>query len=340
MRINASGLVATLVMALVLSGCASQANKDPLEGFNRGVYKFNDTADKAVIKPIAGAYKAVLPSPIRTGVNNFFSNLGTVVTAVNNLLQFKFDRAMDDLGRVVINSTVGVLGLIDVASMDGIPKHSEDFGQTLGHWGVGSGAYIVLPFIGPSTLRDTAGFAVDTALFDPIGYVDHVATRNQARVVKFIDLRAQYLPASDLLDDAALDPYAFMRDAYLQRRQNQINDGVAGARDDDDEYGEDLPAEKAKEPAPAASSPASSSPAASSEAPSSAAANETSPSAVEATEHAATARVPAEEQAVIVEEPKAETTAEQTTSNQKTSQETSKQETTATEMTVATASSN
>lgn len=330
MRINASGLVATLAMALLLSACASQANKDPLEGFNRGVYKFNDTADKAVIKPIAGAYKAVLPSPIRTGVNNFFSNLGTVVTAVNNLLQFKFDRAMDDLGRVVINSTVGVLGLIDVASMDGIPKHSEDFGQTLGHWGVGSGAYIVLPFIGPSTLRDTAGFAVDTALFDPIGYVDHVATRNQARIVKFIDLRAQYLPASDLLDDAALDPYAFMRDAYLQRRQNQINDGVAAARDDDDEYGEDPPAEKANEPAPAANSPA-----VSLEVPASAAANETSTSAVEATKNAATARVPAEEQAVIVEEPKAETTAEQTTSNEKTSQET-----TATEMTVATASSN
>ena len=225
MRIKTTGIVASIFLAFMLTGCATQANKDPLEGLNRGIYKFNDTADKAVVKPIAGAYKAVLPNPVRTGVNNFFDNLGTVVTTINDLLQFKFGKAMDDAGRFVINSTFGILGVIDIASMDNVPKNNEDFGQTLGYWGVGNGAYLVLPFLGPSTLRDTSGFIVDTVAFDPIGYVDNPRTRNQLHVVKYIDKRAQYLPASDLLDDAALDPYAFMRDAYLQRRESQVQDG-------------------------------------------------------------------------------------------------------------------
>ena len=232
MRINTMGLIGSIFLAVMLTGCASQANKDPLEGLNRGIYKFNDTADKAVIKPIAGAYKAVLPSPVRTGVNNFFDNLGTVVTAINDLLQFKFSKAMDDAGRFVINSTVGILGVIDVASMDNVPKHNEDFGQTLGYWGVGNGPYLVLPFFGPSSVRDTTGLVVDTVAFDPISYIDDPKTRNQLRLVKFIDKRAQYLPASDLLDDAALDPYAFMRDAYLQRRESQVKDGEVTKADD------------------------------------------------------------------------------------------------------------
>jgi len=232
MRINTMGLIGSIFLAVMLTGCASQANKDPLEGLNRGIYKFNDTADKAVIKPIAGAYKAVLPSPIRTGVNNFFDNLGTVVTAINDLLQFKFSKAMDDAGRFVINSTVGILGVVDVASMDNVPKHNEDFGQTLGYWGVGNGPYLVLPFFGPSSVRDTTGLVVDTVAFDPISYIDDPRTRNQLRLVKFIDKRAQYLPASDLLDDAALDPYAFMRDAYLQRRESQVKDGEVTKADD------------------------------------------------------------------------------------------------------------
>jgi phospholipid-binding lipoprotein MlaA len=212
-------------MAVLLAGCATQANRDPLEGLNRGIYKFNDVADKAVIKPVAGAYKAVLPSPVRSGVNNFFTNLGTFVTMINDLLQFKFSKAADDAGRFVINSTFGIAGIIDVASMDSVPKNNEDFGQTLGYWGVGDGAYLVLPILGPSTVRDTGGLAVDTALFDPLGYVDDVSTRNSAYVLKMVDKRSQYLPASDLLDEAALDPYVFMRDAYLQRRENQVQDG-------------------------------------------------------------------------------------------------------------------
>ncbi|MCB4811081.1 VacJ family lipoprotein [Methylovorus menthalis] len=238
MRTKSYAVIASLVLASLLSGCASQANKDPLEGLNRGVYKFNDTADKAVIKPIAGAYKAVLPSPVRSGVSNFFNNLGTFVSVINNLLQFKIDNAMSEAGRFVINSTFGVAGLIDVASKDGIERHPEDFGQTLGYWGVGNGAYLVLPFLGPSTLRDTGGLVVDTMAFDPITYVDNPRTRNQARLLNLIDKRAQYLPASDLLDDAALDPYAFMRDAYLQRRANQINDNVSVSNDDDDDLPE------------------------------------------------------------------------------------------------------
>lgn len=222
-----TGLMTSIFLAAVLSGCASQANKDPLEGFNRGIYKFNDTADKAVLKPVAGAYKAVMPTPIRNGVNNFFNNLETFVSVINDLLQFKFGHAMDGAGRFVINSTFGIAGLIDVASMDGIERRQEDFGQTLGHWGVGNGAYLVLPLLGPSTLRDTAGFAVDTAYFSPITYLDEVRTANQLRMVDYIDTRSQYLPASDLLDDAALDPYSFMRDAYLQRRASRVADGEA-----------------------------------------------------------------------------------------------------------------
>lgn len=234
MRINSiKGLLVGVLLAGMLGGCATQANRDPLEGFNRGVYKFNDTVDKAAIKPVAGAYKAVVPGTIRTGVNNFFTNLGTLVTIINDLLQFKFDKAMNDSGRFVINTTFGIAGLIDVASMDGIEKRNEDFGQTLAHWGWQDSTYIVLPFLGPSTLRDTGGLVVDGAFFDPIYYVDHVPTRNSMLVTKFIDRRSQFLPASDLLDEAALDPYAFMRDAYLQRRNNQIHDGQAPQVEDE-----------------------------------------------------------------------------------------------------------
>lgn len=226
-----------IVLAVMLAGCATTretsmaGTHDPLESFNRGVYKFNDTVDKAALKPIAGAYKAVLPSTIRTGVNNFFTNLGTLVTIVNDLLQFKFSEAMNDTGRFVINSTFGIAGLIDVASMDNIEQRNEDFGQTLAYWGWEDSTYLVLPFIGPSTLRDTGGLIVDSSFFDPIYYVDDARDRNQLLIAKFIDKRSQYLPASDLLDEAALDPYAFMRDAYLQRRKNQIYDGNAPMND-------------------------------------------------------------------------------------------------------------
>jgi phospholipid-binding lipoprotein MlaA len=228
-----------VIAAMLLSACATQSNKDPLEGLNRGIYKFNDVADKAVIKPVAGAYKAVLPDPVRSGVNNFFSNLGEVVTIINDLLQFKLDKAMIDAGRFAINSTFGLAGVIDWAARDGIEKRREDFGQTLATWGWSDSAYLVLPLLGPSTLRDTGGLVVDSWAFDPIGYIEEPRVRNTLIVTKLIDLRAQYLPGSDLLDEAALDPYLFMRDAYMQRRNAQIMDGEGGADADDSAENDD-----------------------------------------------------------------------------------------------------
>ena len=226
-------LIAILVITL-MTGCATTTNKDPLEGLNRGIYKFNDVADKAVFKPVAGAYKAVAPTPVQTGVSNFFANLRTFVTTVNQVLQFKFNKAAESATRFVVNSTVGIAGLIDVASKTGIPQYKEDFGQTLGHWGVGNGAYLMLPLLGPSTIRDTGGLAFDALLLDPIGYVENVRVRNTLYGTFFISTRASYLPGSDLLDEAALDPYTFMRDAYLQRRESQIADGEASAKPAED----------------------------------------------------------------------------------------------------------
>jgi phospholipid-binding lipoprotein MlaA len=219
----------TIALASILAGCASTANKDPLEGINRGVYKFNDVADRAVIKPVATAYKTVTPSPIRKGVSNFFNNIATLTTVINDLLQFKFAHAFTDAGRFVINSTFGIAGLIDVASMDNIEKRSEDFGQTLGHWGVDTGAYLVLPFIGPSTVRDTAGLMVDTVTSDPITYthnIGEIRLHNQLRTAQLIDKRTQLLDATDIVDNASIDPYAFLRDAYLQRRASLVQDGL------------------------------------------------------------------------------------------------------------------
>ncbi|HEY3326980.1 MAG TPA: VacJ family lipoprotein [Novimethylophilus sp.] len=238
-------VTAGVIAAGLLGGCATQANKDPLEGLNRGIYKFNDTIDKAAVKPVAGAYKAVVPSPLRLGVSNFFSNLGDVVTVVNDLLQFRFSKAMDDAGRVAINTTFGIAGIFDWASKDGIEKRNEDFGQTLAYWGWQDSAYLVLPFLGPSTLRDTGGLIVDGALFDPVYYVDDPAARNQLLIASFIDKRSQYLPGSDLLDEAALDPYVFMRDAYLQRRSNMTHDGEERERVKEESDAEDaVPADK------------------------------------------------------------------------------------------------
>lgn len=230
MRTKTTVIIASLFTFAMLSGCATQANKDPLEGINRGIYKFNDVTDKAVFKPVATAYKAVAPTPVRVGINNFFSNLGMVTTVLNDLLQFKLAYAFTDAGRFVINSTFGLAGFIDVAGMDNIPRRKEDFGQTLGYWGVGSGAYLVLPFLGPSSVRDTTGFVVDTATSDPITYthnIGQVRLHNQLRAAQFIDKRTELLTASDLVDEASLDPYAFMRDAYLQRRASQVQDGIA-----------------------------------------------------------------------------------------------------------------
>lgn len=232
-------IILSCVLAALVSGCAS-TSKDPLEGMNRGIYKFNDVADKYAIKPVASAYKAVAPTPVRKGFNNFFNNLGSITTVLNDLLQLKFANAFTDAGRFIINSTFGVAGFVDVASMDNIPNHREDFGQTLGYWGVGNGPYLVLPFLGASTLRDTGGLVVDTVTTDPITYthnIGEIRLHNQLRSAQILDRRTELLDAKDLVDDASLDPYAFMRDAYLQRRESLIADGnLAAVRSADDGF--------------------------------------------------------------------------------------------------------
>ena len=218
---------AVLVVALagLLGGCATSGNpKDPIEGFNRAMYGFNEAVDTVVIKPVAQGYDYVLPSPVRTGVTNFFGNLADLFIGVNNLLQGKPEQAVSDLGRVLINSTVGILGLFDVATPAGLEKHEEDFGQTFGRWGVGNGAYVVLPILGPRTVRDTAGLVLDMAA-DPVGNVSDVPTRNTLLGLRLIDARADLLPADKVIEEAALDKYSYVRDGYLQRRRNLVHDG-------------------------------------------------------------------------------------------------------------------
>jgi phospholipid-binding lipoprotein MlaA len=224
LALKPAGLV--LAAGLLLSGCATTANNpvDPYEGFNRAVFTFNDNADKYVLKPIATGYKTVTPSFVQTGIGNFFANLGDLWTAANNFMQGKGNDGMSDVSRVAVNSTFGILGLIDVASMSGLPKHNEDFGQTLGTWGVGPGPYLMLPLLGPSTVRDTAGLPLDF-FGDPLHYKEPIYIRNIADGLRIVDKRAALLDASNLLEDAALDRYEFIRDGYLQQRQNKIDDG-------------------------------------------------------------------------------------------------------------------
>lgn len=214
-----------VVAASLLAGCATSGNpKDPIEGFNRAMFSFNETVDKAVIKPVAQGYDAITPRPVQTGVSNFFANIADLWIGFNNLVQGKPGDALSDVSRVLINTTIGVVGLFDVASEMGLEKHDEDFGQTLGRWGVGDGAYVVLPIFGPRTLRDTGGFLVDIAV-DPVANHEPVDVRNVALGLRAIDTRASLLPAESAIDAAALDKYAYVRDAYLQRRRSLIHDG-------------------------------------------------------------------------------------------------------------------
>lgn len=211
-------LCAALLALAMLQGCATGPNpRDPFEPFNRSVYRFNEGLDEAVVKPVAKAYQAVLPSPIRTGVNNFFGNLSDVWSAVNSILQLDPQAATTSVMRVSINTVFGLGGVLDWASEMGLERNRQDFGKTLGRWGVAPGPYLVLPVLGPSTVRDTSALVVD-AKGDLVGHVDHVRTRNSLYVLRAVDLRSSLLRASDVLDQAALDKYSFTRDAYLQRR--------------------------------------------------------------------------------------------------------------------------
>lgn len=217
-------LVAMLGVAAAMTGCATLGEKDPYERYNRTVFEFNDTVDRHALKPAATAYKTVLPSFVQTGVSNFFGNLSDVWSSANNLMQGKGERGLSDITRVVINTTFGLGGVIDFASDAGLKRHSEDFGQTLGYWGVPAGPYVMLPLLGPSTFRDTIALPVDIAA-DPWGTGITATERNIGTVVRVIDQRAALLDATTLLEGAALDRYEFIRDGFLQRRKGQVFDG-------------------------------------------------------------------------------------------------------------------
>jgi phospholipid-binding lipoprotein MlaA len=218
-------VVCAVVGLGVLGGCASTGDpRDPLEPLNRGIYQFNDGVDTMLLKPAAEVYQGVVPSLVRTGVSNVFANLNDVIVALNNLLQGKFTTALSDAGRVLVNTTVGLLGIFDVATPAGLEKHDEDFGQTLGWWGIGDGPYLVLPFLGASNVRDTVGRVGDYKT-DPVTYIDPTRDRNIVQGLRLVARRADLLSASRILAVAAIDEYEFVRDAYLQRRRNLIHDG-------------------------------------------------------------------------------------------------------------------
>jgi phospholipid-binding lipoprotein MlaA len=214
-------LIVVLVLA-ALTGCATTDSHDPFEGYNRAMFAFNDKVDQAVLKPTAIAYREAAPEPVQIAIANFFENLSDVWTGANNLLQGKVEDGLNDFMRFSVNSTLGIAGLIDIGSAAGIPKHKQDFGTTLGVWGVPSGPYVVLPLMGPSTVRDTAALPVDFQ-GDPWSYVDPARARYAGSALRLVDKRAAVLDAFNLIDEAALDRYEFIRDAFLQRRENKID---------------------------------------------------------------------------------------------------------------------
>jgi len=223
LKLASRGAAAALTLAL-LQGCATgpQANRvDPLEPFNRSVFSFNEGLDRAVFKPVATVYRDVTPAPVRTGVTNFFENISDAWSFVNNVLQAKPVEAADTLFRVTVNTFWGLGGIFDVATDMKIPKHKEDFGQTLGTWGLASGPYLVLPLFGPSSVRDSVGLLVD-AQGNLVTQSSNVPVRNSLTGLNLVDTRANLLEAGNVLDQAALDKYAFTRDFYLQRRNSLL----------------------------------------------------------------------------------------------------------------------
>ncbi|MCB1734987.1 MAG: VacJ family lipoprotein [Gammaproteobacteria bacterium] len=221
-------LLLLFVAGSVLSGCATGPNahpEDPLEPLNRGIYSFNETFDRALMKPVSQAYKAVTPDVVDKGVTNFFNNIDDVSVMINNVLQLKLVNALSDLSRIMVNTSFGILGVFDVATMWGLEKHDEDFGQTLGYWGMGTGPYLVLPIFGPSNVRDGVGFVAEWYI-DPVAHVHPERDRWVAVILRAIDTRADLLTATDVLDEVAYDPYQTLRDSYLQRRAYLVADGA------------------------------------------------------------------------------------------------------------------
>lgn len=226
--------ITLLLAGFLLSGQvlaeSARNNEDPWEGFNRKVFAFNEKVDTYALKPAAKGYKAITPDPVERGISRMFANVGEVVNILNDVLQGKFKQAGNDTGRLVINTTIGLVGFFDVADDFGLPKNEgEDFGQTLGYWGVDSGPYVVIPFFGPSTVRDAPSRVVDR-LVNPINEIDHVPTRNTIYGFEVLSTRADLLEAEKFIRG---DRYSFIRDAYLQRRKFLMSDGRV-----DDDFGD------------------------------------------------------------------------------------------------------
>lgn len=215
-----------VIMALALTGCATNGDpRDPLEPMNRAIHSFNEGFDRYLLRPVAEGYDAVMPTFAQTSVRNFFANLDDVTVVANDILQLKLEQGARDFMRLAFNSTFGMFGLLDVAGEMGLKKNNEDFGQTLGRWGVGTGPYLVLPIMGPSDIRDTAGFMVDSSYTDLVRNHDDVSTRNPVLALRLISRRADLLDAKRAMDAAALDGYEFSRDLYLERRRGLVHDG-------------------------------------------------------------------------------------------------------------------
>jgi phospholipid-binding lipoprotein MlaA len=242
---SARGLL--LVLLLALGGCATTGEarnpRDPWEPFNRHAYTFNEGLDRILLRPVATLYRDKVPPLMRTGVSNFFGNLSDGWSAVNSLLQWRLPEFEENLARFHINSMFGVFGIFDVASELNIERHKEDFGQTLGRWGVPAGPYLMLPFLGPSTLRDAAALPLEWR-YDIVRRYWPAESREMVGAVRVVDKRANLLRVGNVLEEAALDKYSFTRDAYLQRRRAEIND-----RDDNREVPPPLPDESKEAPA-------------------------------------------------------------------------------------------
>ena len=223
MRMHKKYRLYLLLLALVIVPSTYASDDDPLEPMNRAIFEFNEIVDDNVLKPIAKGYKYVTPDPVEVGISNFFSNLGEIGTITNDLLQLKFAQAGRDTMRFFLNSTLGIFGIFDVATPLGLSKNKEDFGQTLGFWGVPDGPYLVLPFLGPSSFRDGPSMIVDYEL-SPVEQLHH-EERQVLQTLDIVDTRARLLRATKILDTAAKDKYIFIRESYLQKRESQVNDG-------------------------------------------------------------------------------------------------------------------
>lgn len=246
MRYGVSAVLSLLV--LLSTGCATGPNanpKDPLEPMNRKIAVFNDTLDDNVLKPVATGYRDYVPEFLQTGVSNFFRNLSDVLSTVNNGLQLKGHDTAESFMRVTVNTVFGIYGIFDVATPIGLERHPEDFGQTLGYWGVPDGPYLVLPLFGPSTVRDASVLPLEFAL-DPVSNHDVSAERDAALMTRVVDKRASLLKTTNLLSGAAIDKYSFTRDGYLQFRRNQVYDGNPPDEDQLEDPSVEPPAPSAK----------------------------------------------------------------------------------------------